>query len=401
MPTNVIMPALGVAQENGTLVHWFKAEGQTVNKGEPLMEVETDKATVEIEAAASGILANVTAAVGDEVPVGQTIALILAPGETVPEKVTKPAVASANDTSTPASAQVKVKAESPTSTLKPIPRVPGSRILASPAARRIAREEGIDLGALNGSGPEGSVLAADVWQAKEKQPLEPGAAPPVSRFVPLNPMRRIVGERMSQSKQSAPHFYISMDIDMTASLVTRNKWKESGERTFPSINDFILIACARALREFPSLNARFIHDGIELLPDINIGMAVALEEGLVVPVIRNADQLSLTDLAQQSRQLLEKAQSKKLLPLDCEGGTFTVSNLGMLGVDSFIAIINPPQCAILAVGRVAPRAVADEVGIAVRSMMTATLSADHRIVDGAIAARFLSDIKRRMENPDC
>jgi pyruvate dehydrogenase E2 component (dihydrolipoamide acetyltransferase) len=400
MPTNVIMPALGVAQEKGTLINWLKGEGQTVSKGEPLMEVETDKATVEIEAAASGILANVTAAAGDEVPVGQTIAMILAPGETVPEKATKPAVAASNDTFTPASAQVRIKAESPTSTLKPRPRVPGSHILASPAARRIAREEGVDLGALNGSGPEGSVLAADVWQAKEKQPLEPGAAPPAGRLVPLSPMRRIIGERMTQSKQSAPHFYISMDIDMTAIVVTRNRWKESGERTLPSINDFILSACARALKEFPILNARFASEGIELLPEINIGMAVALEEGLVVPVIRNADQLCLSDLAHQTRQLSDKAQHKKLLPLDYEGGTFTVSNLGMLGVDCFVAIINPPQCAILAVGRTAPRPVADDVGIAVRSMMTATLSADHRIVDGAIAARFLADIKRRLENPD-
>ena len=398
MPTNVIMPALGVAQEKGTLVDWLKAEGQTVNKGEPLMEVETDKATVEVEAAASGILVNVTAAAGDEVPVGQTIALILAPGETLPDASTAHSLPSAKENPTLASAQIKpeIPMRSPT----PTARGSGSRILASPAARRIAREEGIDLGRLKGSGPEGSVLIADVRRAKQKQSLGPGGAPTVSRLVPLNPMRRTVGERMSQSKQSVPHFYISMDIDMTAIVATRNKWKESGERTLPSINDFILSACARALREFPSLNARFIHDGIELLPDINIGMAVALEEGLVVPVIRNADQLNLTDLAQQSRQLVEKAQSKKLLPLDCEGGTFTVSNLGMLGVDFLIAIINPPQCAILAVGRVAPRAVADDVGIAVRSMMTATLSADHRIVDGAIAARFLADIKRRMENPD-
>jgi pyruvate dehydrogenase E2 component (dihydrolipoamide acetyltransferase) len=213
-------------------------------------------------------------------------------------------------------------------------------------------------------------------------------------------MRRIVGERMTQSKQNAPHFYISMDIDMTAVVRARNSWKQSGERVLPSINDFILSACARTLRDFPTLNSRVTDNSIELLPEINIGMAVALEEGLVVPVIRNADRLSLTDLAQQSRQLSEKAQHKKLTPFDYEGGTFTVSNLGMLGVDCFVAIINPPQCAILAVGRVAPRAVADEVGIAVRSMMTATLSADHRIVDGAIAARFLTDIKRRMENPD-
>jgi pyruvate dehydrogenase E2 component (dihydrolipoamide acetyltransferase) len=398
MPTNVIMPALGVAQEKGTLINWRKAEGQTVNKGEPLMEVETDKATVEIEAAASGILANVTAAAGDEVPVGETIALILAPGEAVPETATARSSTSVKEISIPASAESKL--EDRTGTPNSAPRIPGSRILASPAARRIAREEGIDLGALNGSGPEGSVLIADVRRAKEKPTLEPVAAQRVSRMVPLSPMRRIVGERMALSKQSAPHFYVSMDIDMTAIVGTRNKWKESGDRTLPSINDFILSACALTLKDFPILNARFTPDGIELLPEINIGMAVALEEGLVVPVIRNADQLSLSDLAQRSRQLSQKAQNKKLLPLDYEGGTFTVSNLGMLGVDCFVAIINPPQCAILAVGRVAPHAVADEVGIAVRSMMTATLSADHRVIDGAIAARFLADFKRRMENPD-
>ncbi len=398
MPTNVIMPALGVAQEKGTLINWLKAEGQTVTKGEPLMEVETDKATVEIEAAASGVLINVTAAAGDEVPVGHTIALILAPGETIPEPATAPASASIKEISPQASAESKL--EDRAETRKPTPRIPGSRILASPAARRIAREEGIDLGALNGSGPEGSVLIADVRRAKEKQTPEPAAAQRVSRLVPLSPMRRIVGERMTQSKQSAPHFYISMDIDMTAIVGMRNRWKQRGERTLPSINDFVLSACALTLKDFPILNARFTQEGIEFLPEINIGMAVALEEGLVVPVIRNADRLSLGDMAQQSRQLSDKAQHKKLLPFDYEGGTFTVSNLGMLGVDNFVAIINPPQCAILAVGRVAPRAVADEVGIAVRSIMTATLSADHRVADGAIAARFLAEFKRRMENPD-
>ncbi len=392
------MPALGVAQEKGTLISWLKAEGQTVSKGEPLMEVETDKATVEIEAVASGILANVTAAAGDEVPVGQTIALILAPGETVPETATAPSSASVKEISTPASAESKLepKIETPNST----PRVSGSRVLASPAARRMAREEGIDLRTVNGSGPEGSVLAVDLRRAKEKQTLEPGAAQHLSRLVALSPMRRIVGERMAQSKQNAPHFYISMDIEMTAVVGIRNRWKKRGEAALPSINDFVLSACARALKEFPTLNARFTPDGIELISEINIGMAVALEEGLVVPVIRNADRLSLSELTQQTNLLSEKAQNKKLFPLDYEGGTFTVSNLGMLGVDTFVAIINPPQCAILAVGRVAPRAVADEVGIAVRSVMTATLSADHRIVDGAVAARFLSNIKRRLENPD-
>jgi len=398
MPTNVIMPALGVVQERGTLINWLKAEGQTVSKGEPLMEVETDKATVEIEAPASGILARVNAAKGDEVPVGQTIALILAPGETAPEEATRPELASSSETFKPAFAEVKP--ENPIRIASPMPRVPGSRVLASPAARRIAREEGIDIARLNGSGPEGSVLAADVWRAREGQAPQRDRLQQPARLVPLSPMRRIVGERMTHSKQTAPHFYISMDIDMTGIAGMRAKWRERGDLAVPSINDFILSACARALREFPSLNARFTQQGIELLADINIGMAVALEEGLVVPVIRNADRLSLADLAQKTRQLIDKAQNRKLFPSDYEGGTFTISNLGMLGVDSFTAIINPPQCAILAVGRVAPRVVADEVGIAVRSLMTATLSADHRVTDGVIAARFLSAFKSSLETAE-
>jgi pyruvate dehydrogenase E2 component (dihydrolipoamide acetyltransferase) len=203
---------------------------------------------------------------------------------------------------------------------------------------------------------------------------------------------------MTQSKQSAPHFYLSMDIDMTAVVKFRSESKERGDRSIPSINDFILLACARTLKDFPAMNSTFTEQGIKVHADINIGMAVALEEGLVVPVIRNADQVTLTEVAQKSRELADKAQTKKLFPLDYEGGTFTVSNLGTLGVDSFIAIINPPQCAILATGRVAPRVVADEVGMMVRPMMTATLSADHRVVDGASAARFLQAVKRQLEN---
>ena len=210
-------------------------------------------------------------------------------------------------------------------------------------------------------------------------------------------MRRIVGERMTKSKQTAPHFYLSLDVDMTEVLRSRNTWKEKGEQIIPSINDLILSACARGLRDFPSLNAAFTDHGVEIYSDINIGMAVALEEGLVVPVIRNADRLSLQELAKQTRELAEKTQKKKLFPLDYEGGTFTVSNLGMFGVDNFVAIINPPQCAILAVGQVSPRVVPHSEGIAVRPMMTMSLSADHRVVDGAIAARFLQEVKRHLE----
>jgi pyruvate dehydrogenase E2 component (dihydrolipoamide acetyltransferase) len=244
------------------------------------------------------------------------------------------------------------------------------------------------------------VLAQDVLRAAQAAGAvdqHAAAAAVGGDLLPLTAMRRIVGQRMTQSKQSAPHFYVTMEIDMTSVLALRKRWKERGDDAIPSINDFVLWACAQALKDFPAVNSSYSDKGIKIHGAINLGMAVALEEGLVVPVIRNADQLTLAELAVQSRELADKAQSKKLFPLDYEGGTFTVSNLGMLGVDSFVAIINPPQCAILAAGRVAPRVVTDGDGIEIKALMTATLSADHRIVDGVIAARFLHAVKRQLE----
>jgi pyruvate dehydrogenase E2 component (dihydrolipoamide acetyltransferase) len=411
MATDVIMPALGVAQEKGTLLNWLKAEGQPVTKGEPLMEVETDKATVEIEAPASGILANVIASPGDEVPVGNRIAVILAPGETAtPTAAQDPPPfpkGEGTNKSRPLPQRKKTGEGRPRTSTPTPPAEPaastasdGGRLLASPAAKRIAREKGIDLGTLHGSGPEGSILAEDVLRAVPDETSSHVELSEAKEVVPLSPMRRIVGQRMTQSKQTAPHFYVSMDIDMTAVSRLRAEWKDRGENSVPSINDFILHTCARALKDFPSLNSTYTEQGIMMHADINIGTAVALEEGLVVPVIRNADRLSLVELVRQSRELIDKAQKKKLFPLDYEGGTFTVSNLGMFGADSFIAIINPPQCAILAVGRVAPRVVAEGDAIAIRSLMTATLSADHRVVDGAVAARFLQEVRRLLERSD-
>jgi len=394
------MPALGVAQQTGTLLKWLKAEGQSVSKGEPLMEIETDKATVEIEAPTSGILTQVVAKPGDDVPVGQTIALLLAPGEVesapalqnpqpspLPEGEGRGEGRLATSTSSP-----RVEPGIPTATV-------GARVLASPAAKRIAREKQVDLASLQGTGPEGSILAEDVLRAIRLMPQPSGNAV-AQEVLPLSSMRRIVGQRMTQSKQSAPHFYVSMDIDMTAANKLRMEWKEQGADSAPSINDIIVHACARALKDFPSLNSTFTEQGVKLHKDINIGIAVALEEGLVVPVVRNADRLSLSEMAAQSRELIDKAQKKKLFPLDYEGGTFTVSNLGMLGVDSFIAIINPPQCAILAVGRVAPRVVAENDMFSIKQVLTATLSADHRVVDGAIGARFLREVKELLERPE-
>ncbi|HEY7323034.1 MAG TPA: dihydrolipoamide acetyltransferase family protein [Candidatus Binatia bacterium] len=423
MATDVIMPALGVAQEKGTLLNWRKAEGQSVTKGEPLMEIETDKATVEIEAPASGILSNVTASAGDEVPVGNRIAVILAPGEVAASAALYPHLDKLRTGSLPEGAgktedlpntstqtsQVRTVAQ-PNPPISPFVKggskgdflasetspVASTRILASPAAKRIAKERGIDLASVKGNGPDGAIVAADVLQAVAAPATSTEGPLKIKETVQLTAMRRIVGERMTKSKQTAPHFYLSMDVDMTEIIRRRSALKEK-ESLVPSINDFILNACAHALADFPSLNAAFTDGGVEIYSDINIGLAVALEEGLVVPVIRNADRLSLVELARQSRELADRAQNKKLFPTDYEGGTFTVSNLGMFGVDNFIAIINPPQCAILAVGQVAPRVVPFREGIAVRPMMTMSLSADHRVVDGAIGAKFLQEVKMLLE----
>ncbi|HEY1265997.1 MAG TPA: dihydrolipoamide acetyltransferase family protein [Candidatus Binatia bacterium] len=407
MATDVIMPALGMAQEKGTLLAWLKKAGDAVKKGEPLMEVETDKATVEVEAPASGVLQNVTAKEGDEIPVGQTIAIIAAPGETTAKESKAP-----HPGPLPQGEGTKKKAEAAKSTApSATPARPpplgegrdegGGRIAASPAARRIAEENNIDLAALKGSGPDGSVVAEDVLRAGGEAKEAAAAGPPrVKEIVPLTAMRRIVAQRMTASKQGAPHFYVGIDVDMTGVDNRRGDMKRRGNPIIPSINDFILAAVAKTLRDFPSLNASFAEDGVKIYSDINLGVAVALEEGLVVPVIRNADKLSLEELARQSRALAEKAQKKKLFPLDYDGGTFTVSNLGMLGVDSFTAIINPPQSAILAVGRVAPRVVSVDGTLAARPTMTMNLSADHRVVDGALAARFVAEVKRRLERVD-
>jgi pyruvate dehydrogenase E2 component (dihydrolipoamide acetyltransferase) len=427
MPTNVIMPALGVAQQTGTLLKWLKKEGASVSKGEPLMEIETDKATVEIEAPASGILTQVMAQPGDEVPVGNRIALILAPGESTSETALprpysriEPKAASnplprgegsktenrADETAMKrrpplplgeGRGEGSLTGQGPASTTESSSAGLMGRILASPAAKRIAREKGVNLNALKGSGPEGSILVRDVVNAAATEAGQPSDISARVEPLSLSTMRRIVGQRMVQSKLSAPHFYISMEIDMTTIGKLRREWRQRGAEVIPSINDFILLACARALRQFPSVNSSYAGQEIRLNKSINVGMAVALEEGLVVPVIRDADQLTLPELAVRTRDLIDRAQKKKLFPIDYEGGTFTVSNLGMLGVDSFVAIINPPQCAILATGRVARRVMADRDMLAIKSMMTATLSADHRIIDGAIGARFLQRVKKLLE----
>lgn len=405
MPVDVIMPAMGATQETGRLMRWFKQAGDSVTKGEMLMEVETDKSVVEVEAPASGILAQVTAEPDDDIPVGQTIALIVEPGEEVsPSEESAPPSSTATESPDtriprPESGSRRRRVTPPRKGAKPrsaetvVPAAsPGAgRLLASPAAKRLAKEKGVELAGISGTGPDGVVVARDILSAASDVPTAEAVPSPPSR------MRRIIGERMALSKQTAPHFYLSMDVDMTAVEARRGALKRQVRGPMPSINDFVLGAVARALAESPSMNAAWTEHGIENHRDVNLGMAVAVDEGLVVPVIRNADKLPLEELALRSRELASQAQNRRLKPANYQDGTFTVSNLGMFGVDSFIAIINPPQCGILAAGRVAPRVVPHGDEIVVRPMMTMTLSADHRVVDGAIGARFLQRVKQYLE----
>jgi pyruvate dehydrogenase E2 component (dihydrolipoamide acetyltransferase) len=425
---NVVMPALGIAQETGTLLQWLKAEGEQVTKGEPLMEIETDKATVEVEAPASGILAHVTAQPGDEVPVGQTIALILSPGETAPETATSPAMQTAapSPEAPPARAEIltspvaaRIAAEHNldlkmvktgggrvhkddvlTYLAKQQPTPANGRTLASPKARRLAREQNLDLAAIKGSGPSGAVLAADVLTAAAS--VQIAAAVPIAlseqQTAPMSRMWQVMVQRLTESWRTVPHFYLEREVNATQLLAW---WDSAKQRILENVTltDLLVKLAAVALRKHPRVNAAWLDGNIVLNNDINIGLAVAVEEGLLVPVIHRADNLGLAALAERRQALVGRARSGKPLLDDLQGGTFTVSNLGMFGVDSFKAIVNPPQAAILAVGRIADRVVPINGQPAVQPMMTLTLSCDHRVVDGARGAQFMQTLVSFIETP--
>jgi len=413
---DVIMPALGMAQETGTLLQWLKSPGDTVTKGEPLMEVETDKANVEVEAPASGILSNVSAQPGDVIPVGQTIALIVAPSETA-TKVDRSSASNAAATliaATPIAMRVAAEHNVDLSQIKPkgdriqkddvlafltVKAQGDGRVLASPKARRLAQERKLDLRAISGSGPDGAVLAADVAAAQAPTPI---AIAPIEAAAPetlgVSRMWRVMVERISQAWTTIPHFYLMREVNATRLMAWRDDvQKRAGERI--TYTDLLMKLTAAALRQHPRLNASWQNGSIALNPDINIGLAVAVDEGLIVPVIHHADHMSLSQLAARRAELIAKAQANKLPLDDISGGTFTISNLGMYGVDAFNAIINPPQAAILAVSRIADRVVALNGLPVVQPMMTFSLSCDHRVVDGARGAEFLRSLAELVEDP--
>jgi pyruvate dehydrogenase E2 component (dihydrolipoamide acetyltransferase) len=365
------------------VLRWLKSEGDEVEKGEPLMEVETDKVTVEVEAPAAGLLAAVRAQAGADVPVGEAVALILAPGESAPENGAPPVKTAARETAR----AIPAAAAEP-------PPAPARRRLASPKARRLAAEAGVDLEALGtGSGPHGAVVAADVLAAGDGAP-----AAPAGEDLPLSRIWSIMAERTTRSWTTAPHFYLLREAraDRLAS------WRETARSLLGrdlSVTDLLVRATAAALARHPQVNASWADGSIRRNSDVNVGIAVAVEDGLVVPVVHRADSLRLGEIAARREEIVARAREGTLRPEDVEGGTFTISNLGMFGVDAFNAVVNAPQAAILAVGRIVDRVVPVDGRPEVRPVLALSLSCDHRVVDGARAARFLGELADLIEEP--
>jgi pyruvate dehydrogenase E2 component (dihydrolipoamide acetyltransferase) len=386
MAVSVVMPALEMAQETGKLVLWLKQEGDSVTRGEPLLEIETDKATVEVEAAADGILANVTAQPGEDIPVGRIIAWIVQPGETVPNLEPQPVAPSDH----------QISPEAPPSSIPSRPESSPRRI--SPKARRMAQEAGIDLALIPSSGPDGEILASDVHAAIQKATAAqaaPSAAPPLSS------VHRLMAERTLQSWTTVPHFFIQKDADASALNRFRSDYRTAPDPSARITHTDLLIALvARTLVRHPRLNAAWAGDNLIENAQVNIALAIAVEDGVIAPVISGADTATLTDIAARRSDLALRARSGRLRPADLAGGTFAISNLGMFGVDAFSAIIMPPQAAILAIGQIADRAVVVKGEIAIRPMLTMTLSSDHRVLDGAKAAAFLRDLSGAISEPD-
>jgi len=386
MPTTVIMPALEMAQETGKLVSWLRKEGDTVAKGQPLLEIETDKAVLEVDSPADGVLAGIKVQPGTDVPVGETIAWIVAPGEAIPaDRASMQTVRTVTVPNTDNATSERPGAGSS--------RGVSTRI--TPKARRLAAEHGVELTNLQGSGPDGEILATDILSAAHK----PATGSPSNS---LSTVARLMAERTTQSWTTVPHFFVVREVDATTLREEHDKRAPIVHSSYGvklTYTDLLAALVARVLAKHPRLNASWIGDKIRDNPDVNVAIAIAVDDGVVAPVIHRADASDLGKVALQRYQLTEKARSGKLHPADLSGGTFTISNLGMLGVDAFSAVIVPPQAAILAVGRIMDRVVAADGHPAIHPMMTLTLSSDHRVVDGAHVAMFLQDLAQAIEDP--
>ena len=394
MAVAVILPKLDEAMRTGRIVKWIKKEGDRVEKGDVILEIETEKTAFEIEAEASGILSKVMAKEGDDVPVGATIVFILQPGEKAPE-VPEPVV----------KAEEEIKEEVPVE----VPKITkeAEAIKASPLAKSIAKEHGIDLSLVAGTGPGGRITKEDVLQALEESKVV--TTPPAreepelagEERVPLSSMREVIARRMTESFQ-APHFYLTVEVDT-------QELREARKQLIPlieskigirlTVTDLIIKMVAKALEDNPSVNCAYADGAMKLFKRIDIGLVAAVEGGLIVPVIRQADKKSLAEITQARAELAQKARDRKITKEEMTGSTFTISNLGMFGIDQFSAILQPPEGAILAIGRITDKAVVRDRQIVIRPMMTLTLSIDHRVLDGVLGSQFLQSLKAYIENP--
>jgi pyruvate dehydrogenase E2 component (dihydrolipoamide acetyltransferase) len=410
----VEMPKMGDTMEEGKILHWIKQEGDQVKKGESLAEVETDKVNIEIEAFASGILRKIVVQEGESAPIGAAIAYIGAVDEAVPN--------GAGENGLPGKGTEQKVQEQPANNASGAVAVapasanaPTGRIFISPLARRFAEEQKLDYRLVRGTGPNGRIIKLDVVAALKQEAfstavpaIEPASTPVANEVdgiveIPLTTMRRTIARRLSQSMQTAPHFYVTSIIDTGKLGALRkqiNDYMTTDANSIKvSFNTLIIKAVALALIHMPQVNVSFAEDRLIQKQQVHIGIAVALEQGLVVPVLHNADKRSILDIARESARLAEAARTNKLRPEDLSGGTFTISNLGMYEVDSFTAVINPPESAILAVGSITPTPVVVDGQVVIRDRMKVTLSSDHRALDGAVAARFLQEIKHLLEEP--
>ncbi|HYM62352.1 MAG TPA: dihydrolipoamide acetyltransferase family protein [Thermoanaerobaculia bacterium] len=397
----IIMPKMGDAMTEGKVVRWYKENGDSVKKGEPLLEIETDKVNLDLEAEQDGVLSEIAASDGDVVPVGGRLAVILGAGESAPAAATKPkavVVAAAS------------KAEAPQAlNIIAMPYLGGSRLRSSPLARKMANELGVSLEAVHGSGPNGRIIANDVKQIAGR-PAAAASATPASAptlapapeleevQIPHSAMRRTIAKRLAESTGPIPHFYLTAGYDVT-SLVSLRQQLADIEGSKISLNDFIIRAVALALRHHPNVNASWGDETITRHGEIHVGVAVSTPEGLITPVIRNADRKSVPEIAREVRAFAEKAKNRKLMPAEYQGSTFTISNLGAWGIEEFTAIINPPNSAILAIGAAGPQPVVIAGQVVVRERMKVTMSCDHRVIDGAAGAEYLKTLRQYMEQP--
>jgi len=389
--TEILMPAVAPSMTEGNIVRWAKKEGDPVKQGEVLLEIETDKAVVEVEAQQDGVLGSILVPEGTSgVKVATVIALLAGKGEKVP---------AAAAPKQPARAAVQPPAAA--APAHAVARDPGGRVFASPLARRIARDLNVDLARVSGSGPNGRVLKADVQAASRAGATALAARPagPAYEDIPHSNTRRVIAQRLAEAKRSVPHFYLTIDCEVDALLAARTQANEMVAGLKLSVNDLVIKAAALALRKVPAVNAAWGENAIRRFRDVDVAVAVSAPSGLVTPVVRNADAKSLREISAEMKELAARAQQSRLRPDEYQGGGFTVSNLGMVGIREFAAIINPPQACILAVGASEQRPIVRDGALAVATLMTCTLSVDHRAVDGTLGAAFLAAFKKLVESP--